>query len=279
MKNIEFVKMHGLGNDFVIIDGRKQLVENPAKLARFVNNRKLGVGCDQMIVLHPPKNGEDVTMRIFNLDGSEAESCGNATRCVADILMTEMGKDHVTIETLGGLLQCWKAGTEMVTVDMGEPKFKWNEIPLSRETDTLHMPVSSDHGYFPERLPVGVNVGNPHCVFFMDDVERVDLQFLGKETECYNLFPERINVEVATIKDRSNIRMRVWERGAGITLACGSGACATVVAAIRRGYTDRTATVHMDGGDLTIEWRESDNRVYMTGPVAYVFTGALLGTF
>jgi diaminopimelate epimerase len=277
MKNIEFVKMHGLGNDFVIIDGRKQLVENPAKLARFVNNRKLGVGCDQMIVLHFPKNGEDVTMRIFNLDGSEAESCGNATRCVADILMMETGKDHVTIETLGGLLKCWKAGTKMVTVDMGEPRFKWNEIPLSRETDTLHMPVSSDHGYFPERLPVGVNVGNPHCVFFMDDVERVDLQFLGKETECYNLFPERINVEVATIKDRSNIRMRVWERGAGITLACGSGACATVVAAIRRGYTDRTATVHMDGGDLTVEWREADNHVYMTGPVAYVFTGALLG--
>ncbi|MFA7275632.1 MAG: diaminopimelate epimerase [Pseudobdellovibrionaceae bacterium] len=276
MEPIDFIKMHGLGNDFVIIDGRNQVVENPSELAKYVNQRQFGVGCDQMILILPPQAGGDVVMRIFNADGSEPESCGNASRCVADLLFKEIGKDQVTLETLGGPRHCWRAEDGMVKVDMGEPKLRWHEIPLARDVGTLRMPVPADDGTFPERLPVGVNMGNPHCVFFVDRIGSVDLAFIGSQTETYELFPERTNVQIAQVLDRNTVQMRVWERGVGITMASGSSACATAVAAIRRGYTDREVLIKMDGGELQIEWRESDNHVYMTGPVAYVFKGMLL---
>lgn len=274
MKNTEFIKMHGLGNDFVILDGRKQVFENKEDLARKIADRHFGVGCDQLIIMESSKTA-DAFMRISNPDGSESGACGNATRCVADILMREKNCSSVIIETQRGQLECQRAENDWITVDMGEPRLQWDEIPLAREVDTLYLPVSPADGDFPERLPIGVNMGNPHCVFFVDDFDRARVSEVGPDIEYYDLFPERTNVEFAKVLDQGTLRMRVWERGAGITLACGSGACATAVAAIRRGYTDRTVLVKMDGGDLKLEWRESDNHVYMTGPVTYVFTGVI----
>lgn len=271
MKNIEFTKMHGLGNDFVILDARVQLIENKAELSKKLGHRHLGVGCDQIIFIEPAAGGA-AFMRIYNPDGSESGACGNATRCVADILLKESGRDDCILQTKAGFLKCTRAEGGHITVDMGEPKLEWSQIPLSRECDTFNLPIGGSG----VSNPVAVNMGNPHCVFFVDDLDLIDVEKIGAGFEYNPLFPERSNIEFVEVVNKEHVKMRVWERGAGVTLACGSGACATAVAAIRRGLTARKITVSMDGGDLTLEWRESDNRVYMTGPVAYVFTGAWL---
>jgi diaminopimelate epimerase len=268
---MRFIKMHGLGNDFVILDLRDgQSPPAPAKIAA-IANRKTGVGCDQLILLLPRRSPESALfMDIYNQDGSMAEACGNATRCVASLIMKETGKDMVVIETVVGLLPCWKEPDGRITADMGEPKFGWKDIPLSEERDTLNLKI----GEGKIKDPVGVNVGNPHAVFFVDDVGSVDVQGIGPRFETDKLFPNKINVEFVQVKSPTQLRMRVWERNAGETHACGSGACATLVAAVRRGLAERKADVILDGGTLSLNWRE-DNHVLMTGAAAQVFEGVL----
>ena len=266
---IPFTKMHGLGNDVVVLDARTgEIALDPAE-ARAIADRRRGIGCDQLILIEPPRDpGALAYLRILNADGSEAEACGNGTRCVAATLMDEIGVREVTLETTVGLLDVTMAENEQLTVNMGQALLDWQDIPLANEVDTLHLEIGSG-----ELLdPVAVNIGNPHCVFFVDDTETIDLERLGPEIENASLFPKRTNVEVAAVRDEGRIRMRVWERGAGITLACGSGACATLVAAHRRKLAGRKADVTLDGGSLTIEWLESGD-VLMTGPVAISFKG------
>jgi len=271
MSGRAFIKMHGLGNDFVVIDARRQPLAMDNAQARAIADRKTGVGCDQFIVIEPPKNGTaDAAMRIRNADGGEVEACGNASRCVAQLLMRERGTSRVAIDTPAGLIVAEDAGDGRVAVDMGPARLEWREIPLARAMDTLHL----DLALGPLRDPVGVNVGNPHAVFFVADAEVIDLETLGPQLEHHPLFPERCNIEAATVLSPTRIRMRVWERGVGITRACGTGACATLVAAARRGLTGRKAEVVLDGGPLEIEWL-SDGHVRMTGPVATSFTGVL----
>ena len=260
---VPFIKMHGLGNDFVVIDGRA--VEVPAmttRLAAALADRHTGIGCDQLIVLGPSASA-DVQMRIFNHDGGEVEACGNAARAVGLLLGAP-----ATIDTLGGLLSV-DPGANGVAVDMGEPRFEWDQIPLAYPIDTHHMPLAFealDH-------PTAVNVGNPHVIFFVPDCDAVELDRLGPEIEHDPLFPERVNVNVATIESRTRIRLRVWERGAGETLACGTGACATAIGAMRRGLTERAVTVVLPGGELAIAWTAA-GRITMTGPASESFRGS-----
>lgn len=279
--DLTFRKMHGLGNDFVIIDGR-HLTMQAAGLTqdqvRLISDRRLGLGCDQLITMERPATmsaDADVYMRILNNDGSEAEACGNATRCVADLIMDELGRDTVVVQTVAGLLKAERlVGGErdgQISVDMGAPKLDWQQIPLAEETDTARLPLAIG----PLHHGVAVNVGNPHAVHFVPDVEAVPLERLGPVVEHDELFPERTNVEAAQVLDRSTIRMRVWERAVGITQACGSAACATLVAAVRRDLTDRKAELILDGGSLTLEWRADDDHIVMTGPVSYVAEGTL----
>ncbi|MBU3078372.1 diaminopimelate epimerase [Sphingomonas quercus] len=261
--NRRFHKMHGLGNDFVVVDAREDGFAFDAAGARAVADRRTGVGCDQLIVVGPA-TGADVSMRIWNADGSEVEACGNATRCVAALV----GRD-CTIDTPGGLLRATLTG-EGVAVDMGAPRFGWNEIPLAYAMDTAAMPV----GWGPLETPFAVNVGNPHVVFFVDDVEAVPLDELGRGIETDPLFPERINVNIAQVIDRRTIRSRTWERGVGLTRACGTGACAVAVAAIARRLADGPVTIHLPGGPLAIDWTPGGS-ILMTGPATHVFTGEL----
>jgi diaminopimelate epimerase len=268
----DFVKMHGLGNDFVVFDARTDpLALTPAQ-ARFVADRHVGIGCDQIITILPSQKA-DAFMRIQNADGSEVSACGNATRCVASRLMGETGKDRVTIETRADLLHCELEAVqeELVSVDMGEPRLDWNQIPLAREADTL----SVTYAMGPLTDPACVNVGNPHAVFFVDNATAVDLETWGPRVETDLLFPEKVNVSVAQIISRDEIRLRVWERGVGITQACGTAACATAVAAMRRGLTNRDVMIRLDGGPLEISWGD-DNRIIMRGPVATSFSGQVL---
>jgi diaminopimelate epimerase len=270
---VPFRKMHGLGNDFVVVDARPNPVSIDAAAARRIADRRRGVGFDQLIVIEPPANPDEAAarMRIRNADGGEVESCGNASRCVARLLMDETGRDAVVIDTAGGRLDCRDAAGGGVTVDMGPARLDWREIPVARECDTLHMPISAGD----LRDPVGVNVGNPHAVFFVKDAEAVPIETLGPPLETDPFFPQRVNVEAVSVLGPDRLRMRVWERGVGVTQACGTGACATAVAAVRRGLTGRRVEVVLDGGPLTIEWREADGHVLMTGPVATAFTGIL----
>jgi len=266
--SLNFIKMHGLGNDFVIFDARKTPLSLSPDRMRQIADRQRGVGCDQLIVMEPAKDANaDVFMRIRNPDASEVEACGNATRCVASLTMKETGKSVCIIQTVAGLLYCTSMENGLVAVDMGPPRLEWAQIPLSKQCDTLHLPLSGD--------PVAVNVGNPHCVYVCEDVEAVSMDKEGPKAEHNPLFPERTNVEYIGMLGTDHIRMRVWERGAGITQACGSGACAAAVAAIRRGLTGRKVRVTLDGGDLMIEWRENDGHIIMTGPVSHVFGGIL----
>ena len=276
MKTIDtlpFVKMHGLGNDFVVFDARQTaLILTPPQIAA-IAHRQLGVGCDQLIVIGPARSPEAAAwMSIFNADGSEVSACGNATRCVAWLLMQQSGQDAVVIETKAGLLDATRQGDRLVAVDMGPARLDWAEIPLAQAVDTACLPLSAG----PLSDPVAVSMGNPHAVFFVPDAELVDLPAWGPGLEHHAMFPERANIEVASLLGPDHLRMRVWERGTGITMACGTGACATVVAAARRGLTSRRATVTLDGGDLIIEWLENGH-VLMTGPVATAFSGQLDG--
>jgi diaminopimelate epimerase len=280
MSQTIFTKAHGLGNDFVILDTRQNgRVPGAAEAARIADRRR-GVGCDQLIVIAPPDATRvdaglaDVRLIILNADGSEAEACGNGTRCAAWMLMQESGRDHLLLETAAGLLDAELLADGRVSVDMGEVKLDWREIPLAKPMDTLHLDLTYGPSGAQLADPVAVNIGNPHCVFFVDDAESVDIERLGPAIENHQLFPARTNVEVATVLSPDRIRMRVWERGVGVTLACGSGACATLVAAARRKLTGRHATVVVDGGELEIEWLK-DGHVRMTGPVAISYTGTL----
>tara|TARA_R110002124_G_scaffold38711_9_gene122877 strand:+ start:726 stop:1544 length:819 start_codon:yes stop_codon:yes gene_type:complete len=266
---LPFIKMHGLGNDFAIFDmrGRDAGVLD-TDVIRKLSDRKTGIGCDQFIVLEETKH-TDVFMRIFNTDGSQAEACGNAARCVGALLCEELGKDAVTIETVAGMRYAEKAGDGLYTVNMGAPRWGWQEIPLSEEqdTDSLALPLPGVD------KALAVNVGNPHVVFFVENAAKVPLEEWGPAVENHALFPERTNVEFVEVQARNKLRMRVWERGAGVTRACGSGACAALVCAVRAGKTGRTAEIILDGGTLSITWDDDTDSIMMTGPVAEVFRG------
>lgn len=268
MSNRHFLKMHGLGNDFVVFDARRdRLTLDPSK-ARALADRHRGVGCDQVVVIEPPLSpGADATMRIWNADGGEVEACGNAARCVASLIMGEGGRDQAAIDTAAGPVAASRSGT-LIAIDMGLPRTAWRDIPLAEAADTLALPIAEG----PLSQPVAVSMGNPHAVFFVDDVAAIDLDRLGPRIEHHPLFPMRTNVEIVEIRAPDRLRVRVWERGAGITLACGTGACASLVAASRRGLAGRKATILLDGGELEIAWR-ADGHVIMTGPVATSFAG------
>ena len=276
MANTPFLKMHGLGNDFVVLDARAAALDLTPERRRAIADRRLGVGCDQLIVLEPPTEREaDVFMRIYNPDGGEAQACGNATRCVASVVMDERKTDQVTVQTVAGLLESQKTGVgsnglPVISVDMGLARLDWRDIPVREACDTKHMPV----GIGPLQDPVGTNMGNPHATFFVDDAAAIPLGELGPKLEHDRFFPERANIGVAQLLGEGRLRLRVWERGAGITLACGSGACAAVVAASRRGLVNRKADVVLEGGTLTIEWLRDDH-VLMTGGIAVAFKGEL----
>jgi diaminopimelate epimerase len=266
---VPFTKMHGCGNDFVVIDGRRASLDLSPALAAAIADRHTGIGCDQLIVLEPAETA-DVFMRIRNPDGSEAGACGNATRCVADILMRETGRDAVTVRTITGDLPAARRPKGMIAVDMGAARLDWADIPLARPMDTLRLGLVNG----PVAEPAAVSMGNPHATFFVDDLDGLPVETLGPALEHDPLFPQRANIGFAQIIDPTTIRLRVWERGAGLTLACGSGACATLVNAHRRGLTQRRAKVILDGGPLWIEWRD-DGHVLMTGPATTVFTGQI----
>ena len=283
---LPFLKMHGLGNDFVVVDGRHHDASLTIEQYRAVGDRRRGVGYDQFLTILPPRDGGIAYMAIHNPDGSEAQACGNGTRCVAALLMDESGQSDIALETVAGRLACRRTGDGRVTCDMGPIRTDWQSIPTAREVDTLNASVAAAEalggGALGGEVLGGafgtatlVNVGNPHAVFFVDDVEALDLAAIGPAIETDPLFPERTNVEFVTPLTGDRLRMRVWERAAGITQACGSGACAVAVAAIRRGLLDgRSATVVLDGGELGITWRD-DGHVEMTGPVATSFSGTL----
>ena len=270
----EFKKMHGLGNDFVVIDARTEpLALSPSEAAALAD-RNFGIGCDTITLIEPGEEGADVRLRFLNADGSESGACGNATRCIAGLLFAETGKREVTLRTGGGLLRAWDAGNGLVSVDMGAPKFDWQDIPMAERTDTRMADVQIGPIDAPIlKQPSAVNMGNPHCIFFVEDAEGYDLEHIGPLIEHHPLFPEGANGSLAQIRSGNDIRLRVWERGVGITLACGSAACAVLAASARRGLTDRTASVELDGGTLSIEWQDTDDHIIMTGPYATSFVG------
>ncbi len=256
-----FHKMHGLGNDFVVIDARARHLDMPLARAKAIADRKTGIGCDQLILLEASQIA-DVKMRIFNADGGEVEACGNATRAVSLLL-----GGTTLVETSGGLLQCRAAG-ESAHITLPAPKFTWDAVPLAYAMDTLDMPVSWEN----LERPIAVNVGNPHIVFFVDDAVHVALDRLGPQIETDPLFPNRVNVNIAQIVAPNSIRLRVWERGVGITRACGTGACATAVCAIRRKLTTGPVQVILEGGELEINWQDG-SPIEMSGPAKHVFSG------
>ena len=273
---IPFRKMNGLGNDFVVIDARTRALSITEDWARAVADRSKGVGCDQLIVLEPSAKA-NVRMRIWNNAGDEVESCGNASRCIADIVMNETGNSKISIETVGGLLMCERGREGLITVDMGMPRFGWRDIPLAEEFhDTRRIelqvgPIDSPLLHSPSV----VNVGNPHCIFWVRDVGSYDLAKIGPMLEHHPLFPERANITLAEVKSKDHALLRVWERGAGMTRACGTAACAVAAAGARLKLTGRRLTATLPGGDLSILWRESDDHLLMTGSIAYEHYGEL----
>ncbi|WP_336512056.1 diaminopimelate epimerase [Pseudaestuariivita rosea] len=262
------MKMHGLGNDFVVIDARENDDVITADLARAVADRHRGVGFDQLAVIGRSEKA-DLRLVFFNADGSLSAACGNATRCIARREMDLRGRSHLTIETDHGVLAAEDAGDGLTRVNMGHPQTNWEDIPLSQPMDTLKLPMDGD--------PVATGMGNPHCTFFVDDVAAIDLNVFGLEYETHPLFPKRTNVQIVQRIGSDHLRMRVWERGTGITLASGSSSCAVAVAAARRGLTSRTVRIDLDGGQIDIDWR--DDGVWMTGPTMHVFDGVLTAGF
>jgi len=264
---LPFMKMHGLGNDFVILDLRGGGAITPALVAA-LGDRHRGVGFDQLATIAPDRQAA-ARLAFYNADGSASAACGNATRCIARHLMEESGASRLSLRTERGLLACEDAGGGRTRVNMGPPLLAWQQIPLAQETDTLHLPIPGD--------PVATGMGNPHCTFFVPDAEAVDLPAFGATHERHPLFPERTNVEVVEVLSPTRLRLRIWERGVGVTLASGSCSCAAGVAAARRGLAERAVCVEVDGGDLEIDWREDG--VWMTGPTAHVFDGMLTPAF
>jgi diaminopimelate epimerase len=267
---LSFRKMHGLGNDFVVLDGRAA----PLGLTRaeivVLADRRLGIGCDQLIIMEPPPPGADVFMRIHNPDGSEAGACGNATRCIASLVAAETRKARVIVRTISGDLPSEAMPSGMWQVDMGPARLGWQDVPLAREADTLHLPLALDG----VADPAACSMGNPHANFFVPDLDALPISEIGPRLERDPFFPDRANIGFVQVMSPEHLRLVVWERGAGLTLACGSGACAAMVNAHRRGLTGRAARISMPGGDLFMEWRQ-DGHVLMTGPVATAFIGQL----
>jgi diaminopimelate epimerase len=265
---LPFMKMHGAGNDFVVIDSRGRGAVVTAALARALGDRNRGVGFDQLAEIRDA-DAADIALDFWNNDGSRADACGNATRCVADFVMAGAGQNTLSLVTGRGPLFALRGADGRVSVNMGQPQLDWSDVPLAAAMDTLHLPLPGD--------PAAVGMGNPHCVFFVPDADAVALRDLGPRFENDPLYPQRTNVEFASVIAPDVLRLRVWERGAGVTLACGSGACATAVAANLRGLTGRKVTIHMDGGLLTVDWR--DDGVWLSGPTARVFDGWLSPAF
>ena len=261
------MKMHGLGNDFVVVDARAQQIDVTHALATAVADRHFGVGFDQLAVISA--NEKNTHLTFFNADGSMSAACGNATRCIARYLMQESGKNALTLTTDHGELSARDAGDGLTSVNMGPPQTAWADIPLAEPLDTLELPIAG--------TPTATGMGNPHCTFFVQDVNTVDLAEFGARHETHPLYPQRTNVQIAQIVGPDHIRMRVWERGVGITLASGSSSCATAVAAARRGLTGAAVRIDLDGGTLQVDWR--DDGVWMTGPTCHVFSGTLTPEF
>ena len=276
MSAIAFRKMNGLGNDFAVLDGRARALGLTSDQVRKLADRKGPVGCDQVIVLEPSERA-DVFMRIYNADGGEVEACGNAARCVGSLLAAELGRERVAIETGAEVLGATLNADGSVTIESGPPRFAWNEIPLSHaveDTGAIDLEVQPPEAPILS-LPSVVNVGNPHCIFFVDDAEAFDLAAIGPALEHDPLFPERANISLAQLIGPDQLKLRVWERGAGLTQACGTAACAAAIAAHRKGLTGRRVIVHLPGGMLDISWCEADGHILMTGPVALDFEGAI----
>ncbi len=267
---LPFLKMHGAGNDFVVLDGRARAVAFTPAQARWIADRRLGVGCDQIIIIEVDAAGADAFMRILNADGSEAGACGNATRCVAALLAEETGARTVVIRTVSGLLPAEILGPGLVEVDMGAPRLEWGDVPLSGPMDTLHVKLAMG----PVEDPAACSMGNPHATFFVDDLAHLQVASIGPVLERSKIFPERANIGFAQVESPERIRLKVWERGSGLTLACGSGACAALVNAHRRGLAGRRAVVAMDGGEVLVTWR-ADGHVLMRGPAETAFAGVL----
>ncbi len=267
-QGLPFMKMHGAGNDFVVIDARRRSLPVTAALAQALGDRHRGVGFDQLALIEADADA-DARLTFYNADGSPSAACGNATRCIARLLMEETGQPAVSLRTERGLLAAEDAGGGLTRVNMGAPMLDWDRIPLAEPADSLHLPIAGD--------PVATGMGNPHCTFFVADAGAVNLAAEGPAFEHHPLFPERTNVEFVQILSPEAIRLRIWERGTGITLASGSCSCAAAVAAARRGLTGRRVAVHVDGGTLEIDWREDG--VWMTGPTAHVFDGVLTAGF
>jgi diaminopimelate epimerase len=257
------MKMHGLGNDFVVLDARAHDISVTPALAMALADRHRGIGFDQLAVLHD--RGGQVHLTFYNADGSLSAACGNATRCIARYIMSQTNQTDLALSTDRGTLHATDAGDGLTSVNMGAPQLDWADIPLSHSMDTLALPIDG--------APVATGMGNPHCTFFTKDVAAIDLGVFGPKHEHHPLCPERTNVQIAQVIGENRVRMRVWERGAGITLASGSSSCATAVAAARRGLTGRRVTIELDGGTLLIDWREDG--VWMTGPTTHVFSGTL----
>lgn len=275
LANQSFVKMNGVGNEIVVVDLRANAAKITSDEARAAATPK-GAPYDQLMALYPPRTpGTDAFIRIYNNDGSEAGACGNGMRCVASLVSEQTGKSTLTFETSTGILNCWKGADGLFTVDMGKPRFAWNEIPLAEEfRDTRAIELQIGPIDAPVlHSPAVVNMGNPHAIFWVDDVNAYDLARFGPLLENHPMFPDRANITLAAIKSRDHIVIRTWERGAGLTKACGSAACAAAVAAARLKRTNRKVRVTLPGGELTIDWRERDDHVLMTGPVEFEFNG------
>jgi diaminopimelate epimerase len=273
--SIPFRKMNGLGNDFVVLDARTRQLSITPEDARRLCDRKGTLGCDQVIVMEPSKKA-DVFMRIFNADGSEVGACGNATRCIALIAAAETGRSDVSVETSAGLLKAQVNGADRITIDMGKPRFNWESIPLAEPfEDTTGIELQIGPIDAPVlHTPSAVNVGNPHAIFWVDDVNAHDLGRFGPLLENHPIFPERANISLAQVTSRNGLKLRTWERGAGLTKACGTAACAAAVAAARKGLTDRRVTVELPGGPLFIDWADNDH-ILMSGPAELEFEGTL----
>lgn len=270
MQALPFRKMHGLGNDFVVLDARTRPLALSPEAIRRIGDRHRGVGFDQLVVIEPARNGGDARVSFYNPDGGEAGACGNGTRCAARLLLDELGRDRIILESAPGPLPAERLADGRVRVAMSVPRFGWRDIPLAVPCDTLSLPLDRP----PLPRPAAVSMGNPHAVFFVENVRALDVAALGAELEAHAMFPERANIGFAQMHGRRVMRLRVFERGAGLTLACGSGACAAVVAAVRRGLAEPAVRVFVDGGELLIEW-SGEGPVLMTGPATLAFEGVL----
>ena len=264
---IPFMKMHGLGNDFVVIDSRSETLNISSKLIKALGDRHRGIGFDQLVLIMESPTA-DIALKFFNKDGSSTGACGNATRCVARFEMDRLKVNKLTVNTARGILSARLIDDE-VSVNMGHPLLKWHEIPLSKEMDTLRLPLSGN--------PTATGMGNPHCTFFVENADHVDLERIAPEFENHNLFPERTNVQFAHVAAKNHLRMRVWERGVGVTLASGSSSCAAAVAAARLELTDRKVKIDLDGGTIYVDWRKDG--VWMSGDTMHVYTGNLVPQF